>query len=137
MQSDRASNDESDQTHFWIYCPGCAYSGKIGVPHGYPADVVVCPSCRQVVSVKPEDRILWRPSEPTEFLKERFPHNDWEEAVEKNAPPPVVPTFAELDRNGMPTALKLLLGIVVAVCIFFALVAIVVISGQIYYGQFP
>lgn len=54
--------DESDSTHFWIYCPGCAYEGKLGVPKNHPSDAVVCPQCRSVVNVKPEDRILWEPA---------------------------------------------------------------------------
>jgi tetratricopeptide (TPR) repeat protein len=40
--------------------PGCAEGGRIGVPHGYVADTVVCPRCRQVVRVREDDRVLWR-----------------------------------------------------------------------------
>ncbi|HEX7448748.1 MAG TPA: tetratricopeptide repeat protein [Pirellulales bacterium] len=70
-------DDQRDDTHFWIYCPGCGYGGKIGVPHNYPADVVVCPKCRQVVNVRPEDRLLWQPAEAMEFLQRRFPRINW------------------------------------------------------------
>lgn len=45
------------------------------MPVNYPADVVVCPQCRQVVNVKPEDRIMWRPVTVDEFMEKRFPHS--------------------------------------------------------------
>lgn len=51
-----------DETHFWVDCPGCKEGGRIGVPHGYAADTVVCPRCRQVVRVRADDRVLWRGS---------------------------------------------------------------------------
>jgi hypothetical protein len=38
--------------------PGCAEGGRIGVPHEYVADTVVCPRCRQVVRVRDDDRVL-------------------------------------------------------------------------------
>ncbi len=81
-------DDERDDTHFWIFCPGCHRAGKIGVPHGYPADVVVCPGCRQVVNVRPEDRILWRPADHTEFLQRQFPQINWDTIDREPAPDP-------------------------------------------------
>lgn len=84
-----SADDERDDTHFWVFCPGCAYSGKIGVPHNYPADVVVCPNCRQVIHVRPEDRILWRPAGADEFLRQRFPHLDWDNIDRAPRPSPV------------------------------------------------
>lgn len=77
MPDNQPLRDECDATHFWVYCPGCAYAGKIGIPHSYAADVVVCPQCRQVVSVREQDRILWSPAGPSEFLEKQFPHTDW------------------------------------------------------------
>ena len=73
-----ADGDERDGTHFWIFCPGCTYAGKIGVPHNHPADVVVCPHCHEVVNVRPQHRILWRPAAANEFMRKQFPHVDWE-----------------------------------------------------------
>jgi tetratricopeptide (TPR) repeat protein len=75
-------NDEAgevrDDSHFWIDCPGCTFEGKVGVPRGYPADVVVCPKCRQVIQVRPEDRVLWQPADVMKFLRRRFPSVDWD-----------------------------------------------------------
>lgn len=84
-----SADDERDDTHFWVFCPGCAYEGKIGVPHHHPADVVVCPICHQVVHIRPEDRVLWRPAEANEFLRQRFPHLDWDNIDREPTPPPV------------------------------------------------
>jgi tetratricopeptide (TPR) repeat protein len=78
MAADTAGDDERDDTHFWIDCPGCGYDGKIGVPQKYPADVVVCPQCRDVVRIRPQDRVLWRPGDAMAFLRRRFPGADWE-----------------------------------------------------------
>lgn len=79
-------DEQRDDTHFWIYCPGCGYGGKIGVPHNYPADVVVCPKCHQVVNVRPEDRVLWQPAEAIEFLQSRFPRINWD-MIDREPPP--------------------------------------------------
>lgn len=60
---DRPSSEErpaGDETHVWIECPGCVPGSSIGVPHGYAADTVVCPRCRQIVRVREADRLLWR-----------------------------------------------------------------------------
>ncbi len=78
MAADFATDDERDGTHFWVDCPGCGYGGRIGLPLDYPADVVVCPKCGQVVRVKPQDRVLWQPADPIEFLRRRFPGVDWD-----------------------------------------------------------
>lgn len=60
------SSDErpwsAGETHFWVECPGCAEGSRIGVPHGYAADTVVCPRCRLIVRVREGDRVLWRGS---------------------------------------------------------------------------
>lgn len=81
MAFQNAAHEQGHETHFWIDCAGCGYGGKIGVPAEYPADVVVCPKCRQVVRVRPEDRILWQPADATELRRRRFPGVDWEAAA--------------------------------------------------------
>ena len=72
------SDDTKGQTHTWIACPGCGYGGEIGIPLDYPADVVVCPKCREVVNVRPKDRVLWRPLVASQFLRRQFPNVAWD-----------------------------------------------------------
>lgn len=55
----------------WISCPGC--SGDIGVPVGYPADVVRCPKCAAMVQIDRRTRVLCRP--PTTGVA---PGIDWQ-----------------------------------------------------------
>src|SRR5487761_1345413 len=76
MTDDSATHDERDETHFWNACPGCTFDSKVGLPHNYPADVVVCPKCRQVIRVCPQDRVLWQPADALEFFRGRFPGVD-------------------------------------------------------------
>lgn len=84
MPPNNATTDDTrgqttkEQTHTWIACPGCGYGGEIGVPLDYPADVVVCPKCREVVNVRPKDRVLWRPLDASQFLRRQFPNVDWD-----------------------------------------------------------
>lgn len=78
LNDDAPNDDILGQTHTWIACPGCGYGGEIGIPLNYAANVVVCPKCRQVVKVRPEDRVLWRPLDASQFLRRRFPNVDWD-----------------------------------------------------------
>ncbi|HVA47880.1 MAG TPA: hypothetical protein VNH11_16040 [Pirellulales bacterium] len=93
MAADFATDNERDGTHFWVDCPGCGYGGRIGLPLDYPAEVVVCPKCREGVRVKPQDRVLWRPADAMEFLRRRFPGVDWD----ANNPP----SSATFDQAGL------------------------------------
>lgn len=101
-----ADGDDRDGTHFWVFCPGCAYTGKIGVPHNHPADVVVCPKCREVVNVRPQDRVCWRPTDADEFLRRRFPSIDWDniEREPRPARPAAKPPAIEIRERAAPRA---------------------------------
>ncbi|HJT36020.1 MAG TPA: hypothetical protein VJ783_28615 [Pirellulales bacterium] len=135
-----AGSDERDDTHFWVFCPGCGHAGKIGVPRNHPADVVVCPKCRGVVNVRPEDRILWRPAEANEFLRRQFPHIDWENIDREPRParPAAEPPAIEIRERAAPRlsaqaeerrSRTVALGFT-AVCAAASLATLVIVIGQ-------
>lgn len=99
-----ADGDERDETHFWVFCPGCAYSGKIGVPHNHPADVVVCPKCGEVVNIRPQHRVFWRPADADEFLRRQFPSIDWDNIDRQPRParPAAKPRAIEIHERAAP-----------------------------------
>lgn len=139
-----AGSDERDETHFWVYCPGCAYAGKIGVPHNHPADVVVCPKCREVVNVRPQDRVFWRPADANEFLRRQFPTINWDNIDREPRPAPAAakPPAIETRERAAPRtsahadkrcshAMALSF---TAVCAAASLATLIVVVGQ---GRLP